>query len=179
MPQDLYLILSSWLLVILATERTTEIIHHSKIFFPLRQWLGVRALAKTPRTPVKLLFMFGWGVVDCGWCLSVWVSFFFALFLPGECFQPIATGNLLVKWLAVVGLANLWHAIFQLVYRGRVLTVDITHNFGADYDDDDDGGDDGDAGGGDELSGLGIVIGDANGEYSESDSAPETSPAES
>lgn len=168
MPQDIYITLGSWAIVILAAERTTEIINDSKFFFPMRNWLASKAMSDAPRTKFKLVFIFFHTVISCAWCLSVWVSMLFCLFLPGGYLQMAAGHNILVKWLALVGGANLWHAIFRLIFRGRVITVDITHTIVEPVEPAEGGND------GDELSDLGIVVGeDDDGEYSEGDGAAE------
>ena len=157
MSEDIYIVIGGWIITTLAIERTTEIINDSKFFFPLKQWLGRVALDEnTPRTISKLLFAFIHSIVSCSWCLSVWVSMFFCWFLPGGYFCLVAPHNILVKWLALVGASNLWHAIFRLIFRGRVITVDIKHTIEM-------GGDE------DEMSELGIVIGEGDGGDPESD----------
>jgi hypothetical protein len=45
--------------------------------------------------------------------------------LPGDYFEPELLNNVFVKWMALVGVSNLYHAAFNLVYRGRVLTIDM------------------------------------------------------
>jgi len=116
MSENVYLIIGSWILVILAAERTTEIISDSKFFFPLRNWLTMRALSEnTDRSSILYV---------------------------------IACNNILIKWLGLVGTINLWHAIFRLIFRGRVTTIDIKHTIVLSDN---------------ELDQLGIVIGDEDG----------------
>jgi len=148
MLQDLYVIFGSWIIIILATERTTEIINDSKLFFPLRNWVTINSISGLR---YRRLFIFINDVLTCAWCLSVWVSMFFCWFLPGGHFEILAPHNILVKWLALVGAANLWHALFRLVFRGRVITVDINHTFVDDYEN--------------REPEEQIVIGDGNGEH--------------
>ena len=156
MPENVYLIIGSWIIVILATERTTEIIVDSKFFFPFRNWIAKHALSEgTYHNKSKLLFVFLYNMTSCAWCLSVWASMFFCWFLPGEYFHVAASNNILVKWLALVGVTNFWHAIFRLVFRGRVITVDIKHM--VEMSDDMNNSD--------EMSSLGIIIGDDDGEH--------------
>ena len=161
MSENVYVIIGSWIIATLAVERTTEIINDSKFFFPLRNWLAAYALSDRPRTLTKLYFVFAYTVISCAWCLSVWVSLFFCWFLPGEYFLVAAAHNILVKWLALVGMANLWHRIFGRamtlgVYNGIIEVKHTVEMVDADLE-------------GDEMTDLGIVIGEDDGKYSESD----------
>jgi len=163
MSENIYIIIGSWILIILAVERTIEIISDSKFFFPLRNWLARRTLSEdATRTASKLLFIFLHNIISCAWCLSVWVSMLFCWFLPGEYFCVAAAHNILVKWLALVGMTNLWHRIFQRamtlgVYNGIIEVKHTLKMVGSDSDED-------------EMSELGIIIGDGgDGEYPESD----------
>lgn len=158
MSEDLYIILGCWAITVLATERTTEIIHESKFFFPLRNLVAQAALREGLTGTLWLLQLpckFVHAVISCAWCLSVWISLFFALFLPGEYFLRMPSDNIMIKWLALVGFANLWHAIFRLIFRGRVITIDIRHTI--DHSGDPDG-----------LAELGIVVGEEDGGDTES-----------
>ena len=171
MSQDLYIVIGSWIIIVLAAERTTEIINDSKFFFPLRNWITIRSISGTW---FRSLFLFMNDVVTCAWCLSVWVSMFFCWFLPGGYFELLAPDNILVKCIALVGASNLWHAIFRLVHRGRVITIDIKHTVVNGLEEEDDEDEDQDLDG--ELGELNIVIGDDDGEYRQGDSATEDGP---
>ena len=80
MSENIYLIIGSWLIVVLAVERTTEIINDSKLFFPLRSFLANRALSDIDSSVYK--FVFFHNIISCAWCLSIWVSLLFCWLLP-------------------------------------------------------------------------------------------------
>jgi hypothetical protein len=45
--------------------------------------------------------------------------------LPGAYFTIWATGNIFVKWMALVGLSNLYHTSFTILHLGRVKSIDV------------------------------------------------------
>jgi len=123
MSDNVLAVIGSWFIITLAVERTTEIIHTSKLFHPLRNYFATLALDDIDRPIVKPIANFVFSIVSCGWCLSVWVSLFFCIFLPS------GSGFVFVRWFGLVGTSNLWHAIFRIIHLGRVFTVDIKHTF--------------------------------------------------
>jgi hypothetical protein len=149
-------IIGAWLICAIAAERAAEAITTSVFFSPLRQFLARISLLETYRQvdgtwpSVKYRgWMFSltktigrWlsDLVSCGWCTSLWTSLFFSCFLPGKCLSYEAGDNLIVKTIALWGLANFYHAVFRLLHNGRVAAVDINlriidsesteHNYG-------------------------------------------------
>lgn len=135
----------AWLLCIVAVERSAELLTVSKFFAPLRNILakfalcdlhGMRYSSEAPKSLgpdgsfriicyFQLLAKFGFAVISCGWCTSMWTSMLFVWCLPGEYFSLAATDNVLVKVLALFGFANLWHAVFRIIHRGRVAGLDV------------------------------------------------------
>lgn len=107
----------------IAVERITEVIHAGEIFSPLRLWLGAQAF-KNPIKPSKF-WVWIQKLLTCAYCLSHWVAALLVWVLPGNYFELELLNNAFVKWMALVGVANLYHAAFNLVHRGRVLTVDM------------------------------------------------------
>ena len=127
------------MLCIVAVERSAELLTTSKFFAPLRNSLAKFALCdlyglRCKRSDglfriicwIQCLSKFGFAVISCGWCTSMWTSILFVWCLPGEYFDLSATGNVLVKVLALFGFANLWHAVFRIIHRGRVAGLDIS-----------------------------------------------------
>lgn len=121
-------------LLILATERATELITSSKIFEPLRLFVkrtaypldGRPDLSTSWLEPRRLKAHF-WITLDyllsCGYCVSVWVGMFFAMF------SDVYFDNIFVNWLVTSlclhGAANWCHVIYELIRRGRVRTIDV------------------------------------------------------
>ena len=138
---DILSILGAWTLCTLASERTAEVLVDSKLFAPLRNL--VATIAIWPQTQKHLAdseSRFAYSVIvvmckpckflsdllSCGWCTSAWTSLMFSMFLPGQkLVLGVAYDNIIVKWLALFGLANMFHSSFRLVHRGRVLAVDL------------------------------------------------------
>lgn len=120
--------LFKWFMLIIATERAVELIIDSKIFEPLRMAIKRWAYPDTP--PVDnmmqhLRVMLDY-LLNCGYCLSVWIGAIFALFAP-----PVFESRM-VSWfvstLVLHGGSNFYHVIYELVRRGRVKTFDISLN---------------------------------------------------
>jgi len=100
-----------WVMIILCIEAITELIVDADIFFNVRDWLSQKSnfLGK---------------LLNCGYCVSVWVSFPFALVAPGIIFKYdtlisiIFLMDLLVKWMILHRLSNLVHElIVRLLQR--------------------------------------------------------------
>jgi hypothetical protein len=137
-------IIGSWLICVIAAERAAEAITVAVIFSPIRQFLTKSALmdlyevdgSTWPDIIYKgSIYALAKGIcrwlsdlVSCGWCTSLWTSLFFSLFLPGKYLSFDASDNLLIKTIALWGLANFWHAVFRLVHNGRVAAVDVNLN---------------------------------------------------
>lgn len=123
MQEGVLAAIASWLVAVLAAERLAEIIVDSKLLGGFRSAVARWSYADGAgqwRSKFSDL-------VTCGFCTSGWTSLLFATTLPGAWFEWSTLGNLFAKWFAVYGLANFWHTIFRLMYRGRVQTVDVSH----------------------------------------------------
>lgn len=115
-----------WLGVVVAVEATTEILVASKLFAPLRGWIARRAIPDEP-LPVPPIRQLCWAKLSelwgCGYCMSVWVAFFYCLLLGTARTGPV--DNLLVCALIQHRLSNWLHVVTQLVTKGRVFAVDL------------------------------------------------------
>lgn len=119
-------VIFTWLILIVATERATELIVSSKIFEPLRSIIKRWAYnsdeppSDTILQEFKVMFDY---LVNCGYCVSVWMGALFGLFATRH------FDSIFVSWftsaLFLHGMANLYHVIYELVKRGRVKTYDI------------------------------------------------------
>lgn len=120
---QIVLIIAAWIVAAIAAERSAEAIAHSEFFAPLRS--SVARLAYPEQT--RLRPVFGWvlKLISCGYCVSGWTALLFSCYLP----VPLSAPDwwiLLLRWMALWGLANWHHNVFQLVYRGRVGAFDVT-----------------------------------------------------
>jgi len=114
-------IILHYVLLVIAVERVTEIITTSEIFAPIRMCIKNVAYKddEPPVTFIRKLFTYFDKLINCGYCTSVWVAFIFAIaFLPRD-------WTLVINGFALHGLANLYHASYELVRRGRVNTHDV------------------------------------------------------
>jgi len=139
-------IVGTWLICCIAAERAAEAITVSVFFSPLRQVLAKLALVELYRKNnpsdvwmsddntvyrgriysfIKVVGRWSSDLVSCGWCTSFWTSAFFSIFLPGKYVSFDAGDNIIVKAIALWGLANLYHSVFRLVHNGRVAAVDV------------------------------------------------------
>ncbi len=121
-------------LAAIAAERATELVHSSKIFAPLRDKIAL--LAYPPdAAPVSLqpygynwlmrkITMFLNAMLACGYCLSVWVAAFFALFLSSN------LSNWVFNLLLIHGGSNAYHVLYERARKGRVRTYDLTITIG-------------------------------------------------
>ena len=116
----------TWLILIVATERATELIVSSKIFEPFR--LAIKKWTYNPDIPPSNTVLQEFKVmldylVNCGYCVSVWVGALFGLFATQH------FDNVFISWLTSAlflhGMANLYHVVYELIKRGRVKTYDI------------------------------------------------------
>jgi hypothetical protein len=126
-------IVGIWLICTIAAERSAEAITTSVLFSPMRQFFAKTALLdqqEAAESSLKRKIVAGFcrwlsELISCGWCTSCWTSFFFSFFLPGRYFCLNASGNILVKTIALWGLANFYHSVFRLLHNGRVAAIDI------------------------------------------------------
>ena len=127
----------AWLLCAAAAERVAEILADGKIFDWWREALGrwafpipldwdenVAWVDARPRY-VQFISRKVHDLFTCGWCLSVWACIAASWFLPGQWWGFVPYDNIVIKIFGLVFLANLLHAIFRLVHRGRVRTYDL------------------------------------------------------
>lgn len=116
-----------WVMLVIATERVTEIIVASKLFDPLRKIVKRWAypLDNPPEESMlqefKIMIDY---LMSCGYCVSVWVGFLFAICLDRY------FDNVVINWaiggLVLHGLANFYHVLYEICRRGRVYTYDIS-----------------------------------------------------
>lgn len=92
----------AWLLVIIATEAITEIVVDSALFEPLRGW-AIRHLLILAR------------LINCGYCMSIWVAASMAWALPGGIIVTVIGGpvaiiaDAVIRTFVVHRLSNIWH----------------------------------------------------------------------
>lgn len=114
------------ILLAIATEAVSEIITSASITEPLRDWWK-RWTYKSDEPPVESYFqqfkIFIDKLVSCGYCTSVWVAAFFAIWAP--LFIDYIVSNWLVCAFAIHRIANLVHVIYELIRKGRVKTHDL------------------------------------------------------
>lgn len=94
----------SILFVIIITEAITELLVKSEFFKPVRAWFFNRRKF--------LAFKFIHDLLDCGYCTSVWVSFFVTLVLI-DLSYIFGYAGWFVAWLVVHRLSNLFHFIID------------------------------------------------------------------
>lgn len=116
------------LCVAFIVERTVEILVDSKIFAPLRSYIARRAIPDLDNSGSPSTFWwFVHSLSSCGYCLSVWVGAFYALF-----FNIKLVDFSIINWfcnaILLHGLSNLIHIIYMIIYRGRVNYHHITYN---------------------------------------------------
>src|SRR4051794_26861490 len=81
----LFYYLARWIVCTLATEAITEIIVDSKLFKPLHSRVAYIAYppnAPPPDTRKRRFFAWFGSMIGCGYCLSVWVAAWLAVYLP-------------------------------------------------------------------------------------------------
>ena len=132
------------ILLIIATEAITEIIVASEfpLFYWFRNWWTIYTFPPEgpPRTgKIQHVRVSIHKLVTCGYCMSVWVSAFFAIWTSFDYF-----GNTFINWLVSVffihRLSNWLHVFFELTKRGRVKSYDIELRVKTDeHEEDEDG----------------------------------------
>lgn len=115
-----------WIMLVIATERSTELVVTSKIFEPIR-FLIKRWVYPSESPPPDTVFQRFKVKIDyllnCGYCVSVWTGGIFALFAEQYLESPYA--NWFVSALFLHGMANLYHVCYELLKRGRIKTHDV------------------------------------------------------
>lgn len=96
---------------VLSVEATTELVSKSEFFSPIREWFFNRRINK--------LFKFVHSILDCPYCLSVWVSCFFS----GLFYLIIFKGLYFCLWLPIVlvihRLSNIIHFTIDKIRGDR------------------------------------------------------------
>ena len=100
--------LFKFIFFIILTEAVTEIITKSNLFSPIREFFFNRRS--------NALFNWVHDLLDCGYCTSVWIGWFFAvLFFNEELFV-----NKYIDWffvgLFLHRLSNLLHNVYDRIY---------------------------------------------------------------
>jgi hypothetical protein len=138
-------------LLAIAVEAVTEILTSSEITKPIRSvWRNWTYSVHRPPTDSIAQYAKIWvdKLITCGYCTSVWVSGFFAIWSPKFDF-----GNTFINWLFVAfvlhRLSNWVHVLYKLVENGRVRTIDlevkIQDNRDDEHSEDDEDGESGES----------------------------------
>lgn len=112
------------ILLALAVEACTEIIVNAKITDGIRAYIFVKATNLDSKQSDYSFWPFVNNLVTCGYCASVWVSVLFAFFAP-RLWDLWFIVNLFIMVLVLHRLSNVIHMIIMLLYKGRVLTMDV------------------------------------------------------
>jgi hypothetical protein len=93
-----------FIIAVIITEGLVEVLSKSEIFSPVRKWFFKRRENR--------VFNFIHSLLDCGYCLSVWVGTFVGLLLVD---LPIVHPALdwFIVGLLLHRLSNLWHNIID------------------------------------------------------------------
>lgn len=114
------------IILVIATEALTELITSSEISLIFKnKWK--KYTYKKDEPPEDTLYqkfkIFVDKLLSCGYCSSVWVAGFLALF------APLIFDNVVVNWFVCTLLlhrsANLVHVLYELIRKGRVKTYDL------------------------------------------------------
>ncbi len=93
-----------FIIAIIITESLVEVLSKSDIFSPVREWFFKRQKIK--------IFKFIHALLDCGYCLSLWVGTFIGLVLLDlHIIHPII--DWFIVGLLLHRLSNLWHNIID------------------------------------------------------------------
>jgi hypothetical protein len=132
MPENIIMIdqITKIILISLAVERITEIIVASVLFAPIRDYFRSKNIIDSSGYSI---WWFLDSVLQCGYCMSVWVSASLAWVSPYE-FTEHAIINIFVSIFVIHGLANLYHVAYEFARRGRVLHHDININYKKNID---------------------------------------------
>lgn len=119
------MIIVNILLIALSVEAITEILTTSEIMRPLR--LGIKKLAyiNPPRENLQTC-IFTWvdKLISCGYCSSVWISFFVCIWLDYRIVEDKYI-NLFIVTVAIHRLSNWIHVLYELIRKGRINSVEI------------------------------------------------------
>jgi hypothetical protein len=94
-----------WILAIVFVEAVTEIIVSSTIFFRLRNWIAKKS-------------DFLGSLINCGYCMSVWVSATVGWVLPGEIFLHFFPGIMAAMAIDCVLKVFILHRVSNVFHEG-------------------------------------------------------------
>lgn len=128
------------LLLAVATEAVAEIVTSSSLTQPVRNWLSTKAFpvdSPPSNTFIQHFIVFISKLVSCGYCASVWIGAFFALWAPLlidafvlRALEAPSAIVIVVNWLCLAflihRLSNWLHVVYELVRKGRVKTYDLS-----------------------------------------------------
>lgn len=111
-----------YLISAFAIERAVELITTSVISDMIfRDRMRAYIYSEEPKSKYVLsVLKFVDKVTSCGYCCSVWIAILFTFFDESRYFR-----NPLINILALHGLSNIIHIIYEFCRRGRVHTYDI------------------------------------------------------
>ncbi len=112
------------LCVAFVVERTVEILVDSKLFAPIRNYIATKAIPDEGSKP-PIFWKFIYDLTSCGYCLSVWVAAFYALFFTINIAEN-KYANFLINLMLLHGLSNIIHVVYMIVYRGQVKYIHLT-----------------------------------------------------
>lgn len=117
-------------------ESLTEIITSSDVAFKLYKFRLRNFIMENPENRLIHILSFIDQLTSCGYCCSVWVSMLVAAIMPA--IKHVCNADSIFYFILDVflyhRLSNLYHAIYELIRRGRVtmlehnMTIDIKEN---------------------------------------------------
>jgi len=121
---DLVILFLIWLVIIIAVESITEIITTSVLFEPIRDKIHVVFAGGKLKMLSEL--------IQCGYCMSTWVSMAFAWALPGV-FTGYFVLDVIIKIFALQRLSN-WMHEFSKKFLAYIVVEEgeFDDNFGDD-----------------------------------------------
>jgi len=112
------------LLAAVAVEAVVEIIIDSEIFAEVRAYIKDLCYPAEPRANARVAYCFYKlnYFANCGYCMSVWIAAFAAIFCSVR-----LSGYWFVDWILslfiIHRVSNLYHVLFMLIKHGRVHTI--------------------------------------------------------
>ena len=133
MTPDIPTFIITIIIASIVIEAITEIIVQSIIFMPLRKFIEFKKtmLDESDKSSVFYNFLYRLlaskdDATGCGYCVSVWVSFFTVGIVTVYYSMPPLL--YIINVFLCHRLANLYHSIHNLIQRGRVNTYDLQIN---------------------------------------------------
>ena len=124
LPVNFWYSIIGWITCIIATERVAEIIVHSELFGAFREKFSTFWVHKNHPVFAKL--------VTCGWCTSVWIAGMIAFLYSESAPLPSHSDHWPLRAIVLCGLSNYWHTIFELIRRGRTISIDVQVRYPTD-----------------------------------------------